>query len=158
MHTVQRESVVEEQPVVYLAGPINNTDNGGTEWRKQIKSCCINENIVFTDPTDNINVVGDELTITEEPEDENEVSPAEIVGEDKEMLRKSDIVLVGYSDVKSVGTPMEVQWAYSRNYYIFMWIRDETDIVDLSPWYRYHCDYISQDVDDVLNQLLTLAD
>jgi len=157
MHTIQtntNEYSEDDQTAVYLAGPIKQTSDGGTGWRQRVQTEYRDHDVTFVDPTDNINVPGDELdVVAEEPATESEVTVEEIVAEDKKMLRESDIVLVGYSDVKSVGTPMEVQWAYGRNYYIFMWIRDDTPRDDLSVWYRYHCDYISDELDDVMNQL-----
>jgi len=146
------------QTAVYLAGTIKQTSDGGASWRQRVKSEYSDDTVAFVDPTDNINVPGDELDVVEgEPTSASEVSVEEIVAEDKKMLRESDIVLVGYSDVKSVGTPMEVQWAYGRNYYIFMWIRDDTPRDDLSVWYRYHCDYISDELSDVMNQLQKIS-
>jgi len=66
------------------------------------------------------------------------VSVGEIVTSDKALIDKSDAILVGYTAVRSIGTPMEVMYAYDRDIPTALWIRDGTDSEDLSPWYRHH--------------------
>jgi len=86
------------------------------------------------------------------------VSVTELVETDKDLLRESDGVLVGYSAVRSVGTPMEVMWAYERDYPVAVWLRDNTSYDDLSPWYRYHATGVMQHESAALSHLGYLPD
>ena len=84
---------------------------------------------------------------------DNTVSVEEIVEGDKELLRQSDAVLVGYSAVRSIGTPMEVMWARERDMPVALWIRDGTAVDELSPWYRYHATAMTNSLPLALDQL-----
>ena len=143
------------KPTVYLAGPVQHADGGGAGWREQIQQCYADE-YDFRDPLSKYNAPADGLTIVEgrsHPEIPNTVGTREIVEGDKGLLKESDGVLVGYSDVQSVGTPMEVMWAFERAYPIAVWIRDETPIADLSPWYRFHAGAITNHAEMALGHL-----
>jgi len=126
---------------IYLAGPVANVENGGSKWRNELVESYPNTD--FNNPLDKFNAPADNLEIEQNPVGPNEVSATEIVEADKEILRESDAVLVGYEDIQSVGTPMEVMWAYERDYPITIWLRDGSILPDLSPWYLYHADFIT---------------
>jgi len=126
---------------IYLAGPVANVENGGSKWRNELVESYPNTD--FNNPLDKFNAPADNLQINQNPVEPNEVSATEIVEADKEILRESDAVLVGYEDIQSVGTPMEVMWAYERDYPITIWLRDGSILPDLSPWYQYHADFIT---------------
>jgi len=126
---------------IYLAGPVANVDDGGRDWRNELIDN--NPTADFANPLDEYNAPADNLQIDTNPTTQNQVSPTEIVESDKELLRESDAVLVGYEDVQSVGTPMEVMWAYERGYTISVWLRDDSILSDLSPWYHYHTDFVT---------------
>jgi hypothetical protein len=135
-------------PTIYLAGPVNYLDDGGASWRKEV----IDEYgdiFDFKNPLDQYNVPVEDLTVVDESDsrvaDTGYVTHTEIVESDKQMLRESDGVLIGYVKVKSIGTPMECMWAHDRRYPIGLWIRDDTDHGDLETWYLDHCPTISHD-------------
>jgi hypothetical protein len=135
----------------YLAGPVQHVADGGKSWRDRIKDE-YGHRYEFNDPLDKYNVPLDDLdVIPGRTSGEGEVSVAEIVEGDKELLFESDAVLVGYEAVQSVGTPMEVMWAFRRGYKIVLWIRDDTDPADLSPWYHYHVDEVRFDLSSVFD-------
>jgi nucleoside 2-deoxyribosyltransferase len=140
---------------VYLAGPVAHADGGGAGWRETIQQFYGDE-YDFRDPLSKYNVPADDLTLVEgrsHPDTPETVGTREIVEDDKTLLKESDAVLVGYSAVRSVGTPMEVMWAFERAYPIAVWVRDETPIADLSPWYRFHAGAITNDAEMALSHL-----
>lgn len=137
---------------VYLAGPVAAYDDGGAGWRDRVK--VEYPEMAFRDPLNKYNVPVDDLTVTPAPTAaEDEVGVAELVEGDKELLRESDGVLVGYSAVRSIGTPMEVMWARERDYQVALWVRDGTDFADLSPWYRYHATTCTTRLEKALRHL-----
>lgn len=127
------------KPTVYLAGPVAAYDDGGAGWREDIQQD-YGHRCDFTNPLDKYNVPLDELEVVPGFSDRNEgtVGVRELVENDKQLIKDSDAVLVGYTDVQSVGTPMEVMWAYERGYPIALWVRDQTPRDEVSPWYRRH--------------------
>jgi hypothetical protein len=141
---------------VYLAGPVRFDDDGGKSWREEIKEKYEDDEAVeFKDPLDKYNIRVEDLEVVSGSESgESEVSVAEIVHGDKEMIDECNALFVGYSPVRSIGTPMEVMYAYERDYPIGIWLRDsELNVEDLSPWYRYHTDAVKQRYEDVLYSL-----
>ena len=137
--------MASERPAVYLAGPVGHLEDGGAGWREEIADD-YGDTFDFKDPLEKYNVPLDDLQVVEgvsDPDIDDTVGIDEIVLEDKRLLIQSDAVLVGYSAVRSIGTPMEVMWAYERDYPIVLWIRDDTYVKDVSPWYRHHASVIT---------------
>jgi len=142
-------------PTIYLAGPVAALENGGAEWRERAGRD-YGEQYDFQNPLAKYNVPVEDLTVVDgvsDPDDPTTVGTEEIVEEDKAKLRASDAVLVGYVDTQSIGTPMEVMWAFEREMPVAIWIRDETDIMDLSPWYLHHAGAITNSVEMALGHL-----
>lgn len=140
---------MSDAPRVYLAGPVQHKPDGGAAWRTAIEEAV--PDIDWRNPLAKYNVPVDGIDIVaEETDAPDTVTPADIVDGDKELLRDSDAVLVGYSDAKQIGTPMEVMFAYDRYMPVVIWLRDETDHADLSPWYRYHADLITDSRDEAV--------
>lgn len=141
------------KPLVYLAGPVRNDVDGGAVWRDDVIEV-YSDGVEFVNPLDKYNVPVEGLSVVggdSEESNSDTVGVNEIVEGDKEMLEMCDAVLVGYSNVQSIGTPMEVMWAYERDYPVGIWIRDpQMNPEDLSPWYQYHADFISPQVYDVM--------
>lgn len=142
------------KPVVYLAGPVANVPDGGASWR-EIVTERFGDEIETRNPLDKYNVPAEELRISESPHADRDgvVGYADIVESDLELLEESDAVLVGYEDVQSVGTPMEVRWAYERDYDVAIWIRDDTGIHDLSPWYLHHASAVTTSLEMAIRHL-----
>jgi len=142
------------KPTVYLAGPVAELDDGGAGWRGDVE---VEHGHLydFRNPLSKYNVPVDGLTIVDGATHggDNVVSVSEIVEGDKHLLTESDAVLVGYSAVRSIGTPMEVMWAYERDKPVAIWLRDGTACEDLSPWYRYHADLVTNSVKLALGSL-----
>ena len=104
---------------VYLCGPINGcTDDEATSWRKHFKGFlpgCI-------DP------------MVRDYRGREAENYREIVDLDKRDIRNADIILVNY-DKPSVGTSMEVFYAWTLGKPVVLWCRPDAV---LSPWLRYH--------------------
>ena len=143
---------------VYLAGPVNHIEDGGKSWRDEIKDhYSDNEFLDFRDPLDKYNIRVEDLEVVPgEDSGEGEVSVAEIVHGDKEMIRECNALFVGYNPVRSIGTPMEVMYAYQKGYPIGIWDRESVGEEQLSPWYRYHADVIGQYYEDVIRDIAIL--
>lgn len=143
---------------LYLAGPVASLEDGGAGWRGEITEAhAEDDGVHFENPVAKYNVpAGDVEIVEEDTDDPAEVTPDDIVEADKAMLRESEGVLVGYSDVQSIGTPMEVMWAHDRYKPVVIWIRDETLPHELSPWYRYHADAVTTSRSEAVS-LLRLA-
>lgn len=145
----------DDRPTVYLAGPVAHADAAGEPWRRRVMST-FDDRFDFENPLDKYNVPADNLTIvpghaSRTAQENGRVGVADIVEGDKTKLLASDAVLVGYDPVRSVGTPMEVMWAYMHHYPVALWIRDgHADMDALSPWYRYHVDAVSASAEDAL--------
>ena len=130
-----------DKPVVYLAGPVAHTENANS-WRTGIKKSHGDE-YEFLDPLNKYDVPTDDLEVVDDyvTDDPTKVAVDEIVENDKEMIERCDGVLVGYEPVRSVGTPMEVMFAYARNIPVTIW--KQYGEQKLSPWYRYHAEEIT---------------
>lgn len=134
------------KPVVYLAGPVAADEDGGAGWRNEIQEYY--DEYGFRDPLSKYNVKLDDLAIVDgysNPENPETVGLDELVERDKQLIDESDGVLVGYSDVQSIGTPMEVMYARERDMPVALWVRDDTDFDALSPWYQYHATALTTD-------------
>lgn len=127
-------------PTTYLAGPVASLDDGGASWRETVMDERLQFN--YEDPLEKYNVPLDDLEVVADDSTkryrDNTVTVSEIVEGDKAKLRNSNAVLVGYENVHSIGTPMEVMWSYMHGYPVLLWVRDDTPRDKLSPWYRYH--------------------
>lgn len=141
---------MDSKATIYLAGPVAACEDGGAGWRDEVMEYFADE-YEFRDPLSKYNVPVEGLSIVKgrsNPKNPETVGVEEIVEGDKELLRESDGVLVGYTPVRSIGTPMEVMWARERDYPVAIWVRDPaTEFDALSPWYRYHSTALTTNVE-----------
>lgn len=122
--------------IVYLCGPINGrSDDDCKGWREVAK-----EHLLSTlDPMDR-DYRGREL----------EAGIArEIVENDKKDIENSDILLV-YYDKPSVGTSMEILFAYELGCRIILVNKSDKP---LSPWLLYHCHKIYDSLEDAIEDI-----
>ena len=130
---------------IYLAGPVAVKDDGGAGWRDRLVEDY--PAVEWLDPLAKWNVPAEELSIIEGEAGADQVSVSEIVEDDKRLVHEADAVLIGYEHVRSVGTPMETHLAWQSDTPVVLWIRDGTQIGDISPWYRYHVNAITDNRD-----------
>lgn len=119
--------------ILYLCGPINGcTDDECKNWRSYVienwEGQCI-------DP------------MVRDYRGREHDSFREIVELDKIDVSNADIVLVNY-DKPSVGTSMEVLYAWERGKRVIVVCRKNSPI---SPWLRYHAHHIVHSFDAALN-------
>lgn len=125
---------MENKTKVYLCGPINGcTDAEAKNWREAVKEYFP----ASIDPMKR-DYRGKELT-----------NYREIVDLDKRDIRNSDIILVNY-DKPSVGTSMEVFYAWTLGIPVVVWAAPNTR---LSPWLIYHSTTIVNSLDEVVNKI-----
>lgn len=106
--------------VIYLCGPINGcTDEECKDWREFVKSRWNGKTL---DP------------MRRDYRGKEAESVNEIVEFDKIDVVNSDVILVNY-DKPSVGTSMEVLYAFERGKLVVVVAKEGTNI---SPWLRYH--------------------
>ena len=115
----------------YLCGPINGrSDDDCKGWREYVKERLPNT----LDPMDR-DYRGREL----EPG-----IAKEIVENDKADIDSCDTMLV-YFDRPSVGTSMEILWAWLNSTPIVLIDKSEKP---LSPWLLYHCERVVKSLDE----------
>lgn len=117
---------------IYLCGPINGcTDAEAKDWRAQVIAAWPGQCI---DP-----VVRDYRGREAE-------AFREIVELDKADIDQADVLLVNY-DKPSVGTSMEILYAWDRSKPVIVVCRPDAVI---SPWLRYHASHIVYDFEAAL--------
>lgn len=122
---------------VYLCGPINGcTDEEARDWRETIKAS-------LPDTLD---------PMRRDYRDKESENYREIVELDKRDIEACGVVLVNY-DKPSVGTSMEVLWAWLKETPVIVVCRKETVI---SPWLRYHSTKIVHSFDEAIKWIGTL--
>lgn len=122
---------------LYLCGPINGrTDNDAKVWRETVKEVWEGECI---DPL-NRDYRGREL---------DEGAAAEIVGGDLCDIDEADALLV-YFDKPSVGTSMEVFYAFHAGKPVVIW---DASSQPLSPWLIHFSNYQTRNMEAALNWL-----
>jgi len=116
---------------IYLAGAINGcTDAEAYNWRDKVRSHFYLLGIAkLKDP------------MVRDYRGREDACCAEIVELDKRDIRESDILLVRWTK-PSVGTSMEVLYAFERDIPIILWVDPGATI---SPWLRYHASLIVSD-------------
>jgi nucleoside 2-deoxyribosyltransferase len=123
---------------VYLCGPINGcTDEECKDWRELVKSKWAGATL---DP------------MRRDYRGKEDESVKQIVEFDKIDIMNSDIVLVSY-DKPSVGTSMEILYAFERGKFVIIVADRNTRI---SPWLRYHSHAIVRSFAEAL-EMVALA-
>lgn len=127
------------KPTIYLCGPINGcTDAEANDWRTAVKEQWLGKCI---DP------------MKRDYRGKEAEAFREIVELDKIEVAACDVMLVNY-DKPSVGTSMEILYAWERGKRIVVVCRPEAVI---SPWLRYHSHYLAHSFDNALAYIATHA-
>ena len=161
----------DDQPRVYLAGPIQHAADSGTGWRNQLKAD-YGHAFEFLDPLDNVDATGDVVWLgadetlgqverlydIEVTDDTTVVSAADIVEPDKEMIDRADGILLNYPEaVAAWGTPMEMGYVYENRARLgplpIVFCHGE---FRPSPWAIYHADHVTRSPETGLAYLRTV--
>lgn len=123
---------MQQLKTIYLCGPINGcTDEECTDWREFVKG-------IWKGPTLD--------PMRRDYRGKEDDSVKEIVELDKIDVINSDVILVNY-DKPSVGTSMEILYAFERGKLVVVVAKDGTRI---SPWMRYHSHAILNSFEDAI--------
>lgn len=115
---------------VYLAGPINGrSDAECNDWREQAKTLLAPHETL--DPMDR------------DYRGKEDMNVGEIVEGDKYDINRCD-ALLAYCDVPSVGTSMEVLYAYERLLRVVVVV---PPCGRVSPWLRYHSEAVVESLE-----------
>lgn len=121
---------------IYLCGPINGcTDAEANNWRTEVKNVFLSENCI--DP------------MVRDYRGKEALAYREIVDLDKRDVKASDVILVNY-DKPSVGTAMEVFYAWDMGKPVIVWCRADAVI---SPWLRYHSTCFVHSMEEVISAI-----
>lgn len=146
-----------EESTIYLAGPIRFCDNGGHDWRNSIIEE-YSEEYNFINPLDEHDGTKEEVEILRDPleydedSEKKQILPSEIVDSDKNMISASDAVFVGLKDIIARGTSMEIMYSFNKDIPVFVWTMEGQEV---SPWVRHHAEYISSDLEEVMEAVNT---
>lgn len=128
---------------VYLCGPINGrSDADCKDWREQAATALKAAGIEVVDP------------MARDFRGKEGLNVRAIVEGDKADIDGCDWLLV-YYDQPSVGTSMEVIYAYERFKGII--IVNASGKASVSPWLTYHANHIVPSLSDALSHLTSLA-
>lgn len=123
--------------VVYLCGPINGcTDSECKDWREYAK-----KRLPQTLDPMRRDYRGKEVD-----------SSRAIVELDKIDVASSDVLLV-YYDKPSVGTSMEILYAWERGKTVVIALSRPMNI---SPWLEYHAHHVAESIDGAIEWILAL--
>lgn len=129
---------------VYLAGPIHGrNDKDCHDWRNKVT--------VSLQDVDCFNPMVRDYRGREHEEGVE----VEIVENDKADIDVADIVLV-YFDHPSVGTSMEIFYAWSQFKYVLLVNASGRDVI--SPWLTYHTNKIVDTLEEAIDHIQTIVD
>jgi nucleoside 2-deoxyribosyltransferase len=123
---------------VYLAGPINNTTDAQMHgWRDDLNGRM--PRVEFVDPT------------VRDYRGTEDLNVAAIVENDKDDIDTCEVV-VAYCPFPSVGTSMEVLYAWQQGKRVLIFAPPNAPV---SPWLRYHSHAVRNFAVEVESQLIT---
>lgn len=121
---------------IYLAGPINGcTDAEMNDWRDDLTGRLSDHTI--------------RTPVARDYRGKEDESVEDIVEGDKADIDASDVI-VAYCPRPSVGTSMEVLYAWSAAKAVLIFAPEGAPV---SPWLRYHSDAVLHTADDVVEHL-----
>lgn len=132
---------------VYLSGPIAGcTDEQCQDWRQAAIADLTNpvKNTLYDRKTfDIINPMDRDYR------GKCDQVYHEVVELDKRDIRDSDVMLINWK-FPSVGTSMEILYAWEHNVVNVLVLPSDKDKGDISPWLLYHCTKVTNSLDEAI--------
>lgn len=134
--------------LIFLSGGMGNLSrHEQTKWRNQIKNAILYGDYdydikpYFFDPTTHYNY-----------EEKLHKSELEVYEYNMNALRKSDLVIVNFNDVKSIVTAMELAVAKELKIPVVGLLKDD---VKINPWLECCCTRICNDIKEVVEYVVS---
>lgn len=134
---------------IYLAGGMQKFDKAdfaiGNAWREYCKSALENYECGYK-----VKVINPNMYFSFADKEPKYSSDAEVMRFDLHKVRNSDLIIVNFNDMWSLGTQSEIAIAYDRGIPI---IGLDVDNQKLHPWQRCMCERIFNDIDEMIDYI-----
>lgn len=141
---------------IFLSGGMSNIpEEDSKKWRrlfkqskyKNISSAYYADQYIFINPT----------TLYEPSEPYDPIVEKEAMEYDLYWIKHSDLIVVNFNSLSSIGTAQEIMLAYTLNKPIIGMI-EEDKYDQLHPWYKQECikifKYKSDKLEDIINEII----
>lgn len=133
---------------VFLSGGMTGlTKKEASHWRTLFKMADIYQCIIFKDPT----------YLYKPSDNTNQLYEKEAMRYDLYCVKQSDVIIVNFNSLSSIGTAQEVMYAHILNKPIIGMI-EEDKYDQLHPWYREECikifKYKPEELEEVINEII----
>lgn len=141
---------------IFLSGDMSNIpEEDSKKWRrlfkqskyKNISSAYYADQYIFINPT----------TLYEPSEPYDPIVEKEAMEYDLYWIKHSDLIVVNFNSLSSIGTAQEIMLAYTLNKPIIGMI-EEDKYDQLHPWYKQECikifKYKSDKLEDIINEII----
>ena len=141
---------------VFLSGGMSNIpEEDSKKWRrlfkqskyKNISSAYYADQYIFINPT----------TLYKPSENYDPIVEKEAMEYDLYWVKHSDLIVVNFNSLSSIGTAQEIMLAYTLNKPIIGMI-EEDKYNQLHPWYKQECikifKYKSDKLEDIINEII----
>ena len=134
---------------IYLAGGMqkfNKEDFAiGNAWREHCKSALENYECDYK-----VKAINPNIYFSFADKEPKYSSDAEVMRFDLHKVRNSDLIIVNFNDMWSLGTQSEIAIAYDRGVPV---IGLDVDNQKLHPWQRCMCERIFDDIDEMIDYI-----
>ena len=141
---------------IFLSGGMSNIpEEDSKKWRrlfkqskyKNISSAYYADQYIFINPT----------TLYKPSEPHDPILEKEAMEYDLYWVKHSDLIVVNFNSLSSIGTAQEIMLAYTLNKPIIGMI-EEDKYNQLHPWYKQECikifKYKSDKLEDIINEII----
>ena len=141
---------------IFLSGGMSNIpEEDSKKWRrlfkqvkyKNISSAYYADQYIFINPT----------TLYKPSEPSDPIVEKEAMEYDLYWVKHSDLIVVNFNSLSSIGTAQEIMLAYTLNKPIIGMI-EEDKYDQLHPWYKQECikifKYKSDKLEDIINEII----
>lgn len=133
---------------IFLSGGMTGlTKKEASHWRTLFKMADIYQCIIFKDPT----------YLYEPSDNTDQLYEKEAMRYDLYCVKQSDVIIVNFNSLSSIGTAQEVMYAHILNKPIIGMVeKDKYD--QLHPWYKEECikifKYKPEELEKIINEII----